>query len=292
MLPPGLEEFLPDEAGSEQPHPVLCIPGMWAGAVIFHGKSGPRDPVTRKRRQIVPSFIEPFLAAGYRCYVLTLPGYGKEVPVFYEGWVSFYTYLDAVRSAFDYIGRPIVIGHSLGGLLAQKLCEERDPPATVLLATAAPRWILAIRTKEAALFALRHLHRILSWLKLGPNPSYMNELIFNGSLSEREKRELYQVFIPASGRQALQIAGWGVPVNIDSGRPILVAVGGKDKITPPSLAEAVANKYRADRLLYKDMAHLLPIEPGWEQVASDVLAWIRLRSLPPRIGVSGAKART
>src|SRR3954454_16880564 len=122
MKTPGLEPpFPPADGVPEREMVLLFVVGMWEGRIVFAGDE--------KRK--IPSFIERFSRAGYRCFLFLLPGYSGGAEVRYVGWASFYTYVAVLRQAFDEIQdeirRPIeVIGHSLGGLLAQKLCEKRD----------------------------------------------------------------------------------------------------------------------------------------------------------------------
>jgi pimeloyl-ACP methyl ester carboxylesterase len=105
----------------------------------------------------------------------------------------------------------------------------------------------------------------------------MNRLMLN-CLPADDREKLYPELQSASGLQAREISmPWvqGIPVKVNPGAvPVCVAFGTEDKITPPVIAEGVAAKYSAKQLPYSGRGHMLTIEPGWENVARDVLAWL------------------
>src|SRR5207249_11885309 len=74
-----------------------------------------------------------FAGRGYTGYALNLRGHHGSKPVDDIGRVRFADYLADARAAAAAIGNPIIVGHSMGGLLAQKLAELGEPPAVVAL---------------------------------------------------------------------------------------------------------------------------------------------------------------
>ena len=75
-----------------------------------------------------------FTAAGYDCAVPALPGHApSDMAVLRRQ--GFADYLDAMRAAVTGLGRkPIVIGHSMGALIARMLAAEGLCEAIVLVA--------------------------------------------------------------------------------------------------------------------------------------------------------------
>lgn len=255
---PGLEILKPPK-GVPVRGTILFLHGMWEGPAIW------------------VAFVQLFLAAGYRCGVLTLPGYGPSlpVPVPDRGKVPFAVYLARARQAFEELEHPIVVGHSLGGLLAQKIAEELDPPAAVLIAPAAPRWIIALRTWALARAVWRHRRDIFLWHPFLPDKELMDELVLNGT-PEPERSRIYEILVPASGRQAFDIAVIGVRVRKKQVTcPMFVAYGTEDHITPASIAKAIVKKHGATARPYTGRAHMLTLEEGWVTVAKDILEWLR-----------------
>lgn len=92
---------------------VLFLHGAWAGSWIWTG------------------LAEPVAKAGYAVYLLDLPGHGKDrwrLP----GATGLNDYAQVAMRAAQSLHRPILVGHSMGGWLAQKILERADLPAALL----------------------------------------------------------------------------------------------------------------------------------------------------------------
>jgi pimeloyl-ACP methyl ester carboxylesterase len=109
-------------------HPLVFIHGWWGGAWVWD------------------RYLSFFEARGYHCYALNLRGNHGSRPVSDLGKVSFNDHLTDVREVIDMLDKPIVIGHSVGGLLVLKLAEQTELPAFVAIAPAAPRGIVSVTT--------------------------------------------------------------------------------------------------------------------------------------------------
>lgn len=55
---------------------------------------------------------------------------------------------------------------------------------------------------------------------------------------------------------------------------MLVVGAAEDRITPAGVVRKVARRYGADLRLYEGFAHMLPLEPGCERIAEDILVWL------------------
>src|SRR5687768_15941931 len=103
--------------------PILLIPGILGGAWYFE------------------RYQQFFAARGYPTYAVNLRGRPGSRPVRDLGAI---TIEEFVRDALDVtraLGRPIIIFHSMRGLIAQRLAEEGVSDIVVLLAQAPPRGI-------------------------------------------------------------------------------------------------------------------------------------------------------
>jgi len=95
--------------------------------------------------------------------------------------------------------------------------------------------------------------------------------------------EVMTRFVPESGRAIFEIMHWGLDMRrsgeVDARKldcPLLVLVGGEDRINPPGTVERVAALYR-ERATYEKfpgMSHWLVGEPGWEEIADRALEWL------------------
>ena len=232
---------------------VLFVHGWWGGPWVWD------------------LFAQPFEEAGFHCETVDL---NWNVETRKNDLASFTTHLERLKSAVDAAENPIVIGHSAGGLLIQKLIESTDVRAIVLLASAAPRWIFPIRSLRLARFAIRHAINMLVGQPFLPPKRDMIAINLN-ALTPAEQSFVYGRMIPVSGQQCREVALTGVPIRkpVDH-PPTFVVSGSLDRLTPPAIGLAIAKKLRADFREYPKNAHYLMREPNHRQIAGDVIEWL------------------
>ena len=98
---------------------------------------------------------------GYETHALNLRGHHGSRPVPDIGKVPIDAYVEDALQVARAVGNPIIIGHSLGGLIAQEVAEHGACRALVLIGSAPPRWIPALSG-----VLLRHLVKYLKELFL------------------------------------------------------------------------------------------------------------------------------
>ena len=216
-----------------------------------------------------------FLAAlGYPSYAVNLRGRAESRPAPMVGRITMADFVTDALDAARAIGRPVVIGHSMGGLIAQRLAEENASDATVLLAPAPPRGI-SITRPGLMLRQLRHLPALVLSRPLVPGEGDTTAIVLN-RVPPAERDALYARFIPDSGRAARDISLGAVRVDERKvRRPMLVVSGLDDRFVAPAVVRRVAVKYGAPCWQYPANAHFLIWEPGWDRILADVEAWIR-----------------
>lgn len=244
--------------------PVLCIPGYFAGAWIFD------------------HFLPYFAERGYPGYAVNLRGRGGS-PLrsgTLLGQVSMTDFIDDAREVASWItagaGRPIVFGHSMGGLIAQKLAEEGMARALVLLSPAPPRGINLL-TKRLLRRQLKHLPAMLRSRRVVPRWGDMRDLVLN-RVPEAEQRTIFERFVPESGRAGREMSLGAIRVSPERirehGCPVLVVTSDEDRLIPPRVAQRVAARYRAPVFMARGHGHLMLQEPGWKETASFIAGWL------------------
>lgn len=178
---------------------------------------------------------------------------------------------------------PIIVGHSMGGLLAQILGSRGLGRALVLITPASPAGILALRFSVIKSFS-EALSRWGFWKK-PQRPSFRMAVYgLLHRLPEPQQREIYQKMVYESGRAAAEIGFWYLDPHhasrVDETKitcPVLVLGAKEDRATPAAVVRKVARKYQhvATYKEYEDHAHWLLAEPGWETIAGDILHWLR-----------------
>ncbi|RVT96523.1 alpha/beta hydrolase [Mucilaginibacter limnophilus] len=175
---------------------------------------------------------------------------------------------------------PIVIGHSVGGLITQLLVSNGLVQTGVAISSVAPNMMLSFDwgfMKNSAL--------ITNPFK-GNDPFYMDEESFHGSfantLSEEEAKVAYQQYATHDSRNVLRdCLGSDGHIDLDMPHVPLLFVGGeKDQIIPASLNEKNVNAYKDEVSItaFKEFAnrsHFICGEPGWEEVAGYIYEWLQ-----------------
>ncbi|MBL6939844.1 MAG: alpha/beta hydrolase [Alphaproteobacteria bacterium] len=230
------------------------------------------------------AFREPFEAAGYTVHtpLLRHHGHGMNPPqaLGSTGLVDYAKDLGKFIKALD--DTPILLGHSLGGLLAQMLASKGRARALVLLAPCAPWGVLPSTLFEIASAQTMMLNGPM-WNQV-LKPSF--DVAAHASLDRlpmADRRRVFAQFVPESGRATFEIMHWGW----DAARashvsapavtcPVWCVTGEHDKINPPGTVQRVAARYR--HATFKELAghsHWLIEEPGWEDVAAAALDWLK-----------------
>lgn len=243
------------------PAPVLCLHGLFAGRWVFD--------------DLLPMLAERGHAASaidLRCRTET------------AGRCSLAEYRDTAAAAARAMDRPVVIAHSMGGLVAQLLAARQLVRAVVLVSSAPPRGIPALSTPLLARIG-RYLPALLRSRPLLPSADDFDALVLN-CIPPEQRAAIRDRFVADSGRVAREIAigRFGVrPKHIRV--PMLVMGANQDRFVPPRVAEKLAKRYHAPLYMAGGHGHFLFGEPGWERHARVMLDWID--GLPADVPAAG-----
>lgn len=237
--------------------PILFLHGVFGRPLLL-------EPWTR--------FLE---AAGYGVFTPTLPGREPtDDAVLARTGIEecFAVALDA----YDRIGDPaIVIGHSMGGLLAQKIAAARTPRAAVLLASV-PSGVLWPRLRS-----LPHLMPIMPKVLAGrpflPSARTMREVPLS-TLPAAEREALIPLLVRDSGRVFREMSAGAAPTRVkasDVTCPVLCVSAGSDENVAPWLSRRIAKRYGADQQVHPGKPHWIIAESALDEVAPPVLDWLR-----------------
>ena len=181
---------------------------------------------------------------------------------------------------------PVLVGHSLGALVAQRLAEQGRARALVLLAPAPPGALTAQPV------ALRHFAPLMPRIAAGRpfvvGPAACSALALN-SMPAADRPEIHAHLTPESGKvyRDLMLGA----VRVDAAKvtvPVLVLGGDEDRIISTRLLRKTAHHYGVRPRVLAGRGHWLMAEPGWQQLVDDVLAWLRERvPAAPDGGTSG-----
>jgi len=189
-------------------------------------------------------------------------------------------------------GKPIVVGHSFGGLIAQRLLSDGSAAAAVAIDPAPPKGVLflppsALRVASIALRNPANRSRAVSLTK------EQFRYGFGNALSRQESDELWERWsIPSPGKPLFEAALANItphsPAAVDrhdaTRGPLLITAGGKDHTVPAAISRQTQKLYRnspavTELRTFADRGHSLTIDSRWREVADSVLGWLGERGL-------------
>jgi len=260
--------------------PVLFIHGLWLHATSWD------------------AWQDLFREQGYDTQAPGWPGDGSTVQASREnpdaigdhGIDDVVEHVAQVIAGLDEL--PILVGHSFGGMIAQKLLGQDRARAAIAIDAAQIKGVLPV-----PLSALR------ATLPVFKNPGNKHRAVsltaeqfrfaFGNAVSEEESDQLFEQWtIPAPGKPLFEAASANFnphsPAKVDTdnqGRgPLLLIASGKDHTVPESVTRSTLKQYRhseavTDLTTFDDRGHSLVIDSGWREVADTSLTWLQKHGL-------------
>jgi pimeloyl-ACP methyl ester carboxylesterase len=214
-----------------------------------------------------------FAERGFPAYAVNLRGRAGSRPGTKLGSVSMDDYVADAAEVARFLGRPAVVGHSMGGLIAQSLASRDVVRSAVLVTPAPPRGIVLVNAR-LALKQARYLPRILTNRVMIPNREDLRELALNCAPRDVQDRALAEL-VPDSGRVGREMSLTGVAVDPSTIRcPMLVIAAEHDHFIPAAIVARIARRYDAPLRTIPARGHIINLEPGWQSLADDVAEWI------------------
>lgn len=198
------------------------------------------------------------------------------------GDISINTYVDDLVELVEGLGpSPIILGHSLGGLIAQLVAARVDKAGLILLGPAPSADIFALYPKMVHGFR-RHFLRWGFWKK--PMPPY-KDTYFNyvTNLQNQEtKEEYFNDLVPESGKVYAEMGFAFLDKNkstkVDFSKvkcPVLVITGDSDLIVNPKVAQATAKKYEKSKFVkLENSDHLYASDRVVDRTLQEISQWL------------------
>jgi pimeloyl-ACP methyl ester carboxylesterase len=261
--------------------PVVFVHGLWLHAESWH------------------QWVAFFEQHGYEAIAASWPGDAATTEATRQKPEAVAGY--GVGEIADYIAeqieglaqKPILIGHSFGGLLVQNLLG-RDLGAAAIAIDPAPIkgvWELPLSALKSAFPVLGNPFNFGKAISLTEAQFRFG---FTNAVSEQEARELYAKYaMPAPARPLFQAAtatlnpasATAVNAANPTRGPLLLIAGSNDNTAPPVLTKSTLKIYqRKSKAVteYKEFAgrgHSLVIDSGWRELAEYCLEWLRMKGL-------------
>jgi pimeloyl-ACP methyl ester carboxylesterase len=196
------------------------------------------------------------------------------------------TIIDALESP------PILIGHSFGGMIVEKLLGEGRGAAGIGIDAAQIKGVLPLP-----------LSSLKATLPVFENPANKHKSVmlsakefayaFGNALTSDESDALYEKWVvPSPGRPLFEAAAANfsphspdkVETENEDRGPLLLIMGGKDHTVPEAITKSTVKQYRhssavTDLMEFDDRGHSLTIDSGWQEIAENCLTWLDKQGL-------------
>ncbi len=252
---------------------------MDAPVVLFHGMWS-----TGETLRPIQNRME---ALGYQCWTPTLPHHengGDSNGVGAMSLRNYISFLERYIADQHFDTPPLLVGHSMGGLLAQMLAARIPTAGLVLFAPGiAPGGIPAISLSQLRFFFPITIRPF--WWKRSHLPSSFksaSRALFN-NLAPARQRKLFDLLVPESGRVLFELSfpqldrtKAGAHDYNEVQVPIVILHGTKDGVVPSRGSRKLKAKYANVTLHeYPGAGHWLFEEPTTsDTVFSDLGRWL------------------
>jgi pimeloyl-ACP methyl ester carboxylesterase len=233
-------------------------------------------------------WVDFFQAQGYSCIAPAWPGRNAPVDTLRQAHPdpqlgkltlsAVVEYLTAIVSKLD---NPILIGHSMGGLVVQLLLQKDLAAAGVAIDSAPPAGV--ITTKWSFLKS--------NWPMINPfvsrsTPRAMSladfQYAFVNGLPVDEQRAAYDRYVVPESRM-IPRESLGKAAKIDFKKvhaPLLLTAGSDDHIIPASLNRTNYLRYQrspsiTDFKEFPGRVHFTIGQKGWEETADYIARWLK-----------------
>jgi len=248
------------------------------------------------------AFRAPFEAAGFETHAPFLPHHERNADLDRLAQCGVRDYAEAIAEYAAGLGQPpILVGHSMGGLVAQLVAARIETAALIIIGSSAP-WGVAPTTFEehGNSFGLMLLG---DYWRRPIMPDFTVALRTTLDRLPREAaRRTFTRFVPESGRAILETVQWWLDHAMGSvvpaeriQAPVLAIAGGADRVNPASTIRRIAARFPPGQARFQEfagMSHWLIGEPEWPQVAAHALEWLEQQGLKPAAaGAQGSRRR-
>lgn len=255
----ALETIRPKEIS--QSYPLLFI----------HGAGG--------TSQCWKNYLPYFAGEGWEVFAINLRGHFPSDREEALAQVTLQDYLADVEQAINRLGirNCAVIGHSLGGLIAQKTAENIESIRALVTIASAPPLGITLEVNHDLPYSGTIMKTLWGLMNMKPvKPTFlMAEQTVLNNIAPAERKAVFDMFVAESLFVGYQVAQ-GFPVEPSRIKcPKLVIGCRQDVIAPASLQESLAVFLQADYIEYNQFAHLPMLEHDWGTSAKDIQNWLK-----------------
>lgn len=244
--------------------PVLFVHGIFCGAWVWE-----------------EHFLDWFSDQGYHAYALSVRGHGRSSAPDRLGQYTLSDYVedleDAIRTIeFSHQQKPLLVGHSMGGMVVQRYLNKRQGQGAVLVCSVPPQGMVPLSWQSFWQEPLLTIEMTQTYLM--PELATTEQLrryLFAGPVAQ-DKLELWLSRLVPESQRLLWDMSWGNLPNPFEVRKTPIAVVGalQDRLIPKVIVNMTAATYNC-KPRWIESGHGVMLDHNWQasaQVILDALA--------------------
>jgi len=242
-------------SGKPRRHPLLFVHGAWHGAWCWE------------------RFLPWFAERGWECHALDLRGHGHSPNPVSRRRTRIRHYVADLAAAVETLDRPpIIVAHSMGGLVAQRYLEGKQLPGAVLLATVplGGVWRATLRTVRRHPVKFLKVNLVFDLKPLVEDRGIAADLFLPAHTDPAEIENVWRRLQGESYLAYLEMLFVIRPRPPLVTTPVAIVAGSADRIFSVTEERRIANAYGADAVVVDGAAHDLMLGPRWEAAAEAV----------------------
>lgn len=223
------------------------------------------------------NFMPFFAKLGHPTYAVDLRGHGKSDGQEQMSTHSIADYVHDVQRVIDEIGsKPIIIGHSLGGLIAQKYIEKNTVPACILMAGVPEDGLVPSMMDlffNPTFFMQNNLGQLFGTWFSGIDVT--RKSVFSGHVDDDIVIRYCTEMQPSSPKSLLDTLWLGLPTHKNPfNLPMLSLGADEDTFFRPVHIKKTAAAYNADYRNMKNTGHAMMLDSHWHESADVISDWL------------------
>ena len=239
---------------------MLFVHGAWHGAWCWD-----------------EGFLDRIAAAGYTCHAMSLRNHGRSDPCGSLRWISYSAYVHDVRMVMASIGDVVLVGHSMGGYIVQKVLESTPAQGAALIAPVPVSGTLRATLRFARRHPVQYL-KVLLQARLWPivsSPELAGDVLLSDP-DHPDARRLAGRVQDESFRTYLDMMFFALPQpeRVDAKPPMLVLGGTNDRLFSVREFKKTASSWDGTFRAMDGMPHDLMLADGWQTVADELVTWL------------------
>lgn len=221
-------------------------------------------------------FLPYFSSQGFPSYALSLRGHGASDGREELNSFGLDDYTDDVLRTIELLpDKPVLVGHSMGGAVVQKILYSfpENLRAAVLLASVPPRGML----QDFLRLYLSNIRDVIRMHLLNDSRTKVNFVVnrfFPRDLPAGKREEYIKLLQPESLRVRRDYLRRIVPGPPGIQVPLLIIGSGNDPVISEKTTNGIGRYYGIEPVIFPHISHDMMLDPRWESVACRILSFL------------------